>query len=48
MQEIEKVAQNYQREEASLFLEQTPPDRSEVSTAVLEMIRRAEKNIKII
>ena len=48
MEEIEKVAQNYNREESSLFLEQTPPDRSEVSTAVLEMIRRAEKNIKII
>jgi len=48
IQEIEKVAQNYNSEESSLFLEQTPPDRSQVSTAVLEMIRRAEKNIKII
>jgi phosphatidylserine/phosphatidylglycerophosphate/cardiolipin synthase-like enzyme len=36
------------KEEVSVFLEQTPPDRSDVSTAVLEMIRRAEKNIKII
>ncbi len=31
-----------------MFLEHTPSDKLEVSQAVLEMIKRAKKNIKII
>lgn len=34
--------------EVSIFLEESPPSKTEVSTAVLEMIKRAEKSIKII
>ena len=34
--------------EVSIFLEESPPQKTEVSTAVLEMIKRAEKSIKII
>ena len=35
-------------DEISVFLEETPPKRVEVSRAVLEMIKRAERSIKII
>jgi hypothetical protein len=35
-------------QEKSIFLEETPAEKTEVSRAVLEMIRKAEKNIKII
>lgn len=35
-------------QEVSLFLEETPPHKVDVSRAVLEMIKKAEKNIKII
>jgi phosphatidylserine/phosphatidylglycerophosphate/cardiolipin synthase-like enzyme len=32
-------------EEVSVFLEETPPNKTEVSRAVLEMIKRAERKI---
>jgi len=35
-------------EEVSVFLEETPPNKTEVSRAVLEMIKRAERKIQII
>lgn len=35
-------------QEKSIFLEETPAEKTEVSRAILEMIRKAEKNIKII
>jgi phosphatidylserine/phosphatidylglycerophosphate/cardiolipin synthase-like enzyme len=35
-------------QEVSIFLEESPPEKTEVSTAVLEMIKRAEKSIRII
>lgn len=35
-------------EEISVFLEETPPNKTEVSRAVLEMIKRAERKIQII
>lgn len=34
--------------EVSIFLEETPAEKTEVSRGILEMIKRAEKNIKII
>jgi phosphatidylserine/phosphatidylglycerophosphate/cardiolipin synthase-like enzyme len=35
-------------DEISVFLEETPPNKTEVSRAILEMIKRAERSIKII
>jgi hypothetical protein len=35
-------------EEVSVFLEESPPKKTEVSRAVLEMIKRAERKIQII
>jgi phosphatidylserine/phosphatidylglycerophosphate/cardiolipin synthase-like enzyme len=37
-----------ENEEQSFFLEETPPHKTEVSRAILEMIKRAEHSIQII
>lgn len=45
-----KHGKNYDDDddEISIFLEEHPPKRVEVSRAMLEMIKKAEKSIKII
>ena len=34
--------------EVCVFLEETPPNKTEVSAAVIDMIKKAQKNIKIV
>jgi hypothetical protein len=45
---VRKKVESLLDKEVSIFLEESPPKKTEVSTAVLEMIKRAERNIKII
>lgn len=40
-----KHAASKNQEEVSVFLEETPPKKTEVSRAVLEMIKRAKRKI---
>ena len=45
---VQQKILDLKNKEVSIFLEESPPSKTEVSTAVLEMIKRAEKSIKII